>query len=71
MWYLFACVASPLSITCIAPMTFDTATKCEVAAVQWQRVARASHDKASPRTQCQRIDANTPAPILTPEIRLP
>lgn len=71
MWYLFACVATPLSASCIAPMAFDTSTKCEVAAVQWQRIARLTNPKATAQTQCQKIDSNTPAPSLVPEIKIP
>ncbi len=71
MWYLFACVATPLSASCITPMTFDTSTKCEVAAIQWRRLVATTNPKASAQTQCQKFDGSTPAPTLVPDIKIP
>lgn len=72
MWYLFACVATPVSVSCITPVEVASEVQCQEMASRWRGTAQTTHDKANVRTQCVRIDggaagATTPAP-KTPDI---
>ena len=71
MWYLFACVAMPISASCITPLGFASETQCEAAADRWRRTAALANPKANAQTQCSKIDATTPRPLLMPKVEIP
>lgn len=68
MWYLFACVATPVSVSCIAPVGVASEAQCQEMANRWRGTAQVAHDKAYPRTQCVRIEGQAerqpPAPLV-------
>lgn len=56
MWYLFACVATPMSASCITPVAVQSEAECKVLEERWRGTAQVTHDRANVRTQCAQVD---------------
>lgn len=55
MWYLLACIATPMATNCTAPVEMLSAEVCEFMAEQWRGNAYSANTRAVARTRCVEV----------------
>lgn len=55
MWYLLACIATPMATSCTEPTPMPNAEVCEFVADNWRGNALTANTRAIARTRCLEI----------------
>ena len=71
MWYLIACVATPVSVSCITPVSFRSVNECEAVGERWRMTAHAVRSQSNAQSYCMLVEANTRPQSDPPTIEVP